>query len=506
MLTFVRNRKGHEASAFSSKPAFGQPDDARAADPLRHEIRPPAGSDGAPIQPGAPGSPLEEGAARPPVAFDFGRMSMLPPGGRPEPRWMPPPPRERAPSTSSVAPPGPVLGVAGRAIQPKLAVSQPGDEQEEEADKTAERVMRMPDPAAGGVLQRKCTACEEEKKVQPKREGAPAGGMVAPPIVHEVLRSPGRPLDAETRAFMEPRFAHDFGRVRVHADARAAESARAVGARAFTVGHAVVFGASEYAPRSNAGRSLLAPELTHTIQQGSSTPRTLSRQAADPTPQTTPDATTPTTAGGPGPGAPAPGAPAPGAPTLAYICTGGPDPTKPRARLLTQHEQNVVSAALWQARSLASQALMVLARRDPRHAKMAQSTFHRALTVEQLQDTIRRIHDALDSLHVNGNLQFGTCEDDGGCNTAGVAARTLLDLSGVLVCSGYFRQSLSANVITLLHEAGHKANIDNSTGNPTANERYCADGLDCETVCDLTGDLTQNVDAWARFISCVANG
>jgi hypothetical protein len=87
------------------------------------------------------------------------------------------------------------------------------------------------------------------------------------PIVSEVLRSPGHPLDTATRDFMEPRFGHDFSRVRMHTDARAAESARAVGALAYTVGQDVVFGAKEYAPASQHGRGLLAHELAHTIQQ-----------------------------------------------------------------------------------------------------------------------------------------------------------------------------------------------------------------------------------------------
>lgn len=102
-----------------------------------------------------------------------------------------------------------------------------------------------------------------------------AGGMMtessehngAPPIVHEVLRSPGQPLDAATRAFMEPRFGHDFSRVRVHSGAAAEQSARDVDADAYTVGHDVVFGAGRLAPESHEGRRLLAHELTHVVQQ-----------------------------------------------------------------------------------------------------------------------------------------------------------------------------------------------------------------------------------------------
>ncbi len=89
----------------------------------------------------------------------------------------------------------------------------------------------------------------------------------APRIVHEVLSSPGRALDPATRAFMEPRFGHDFGRVRIHTDARAVESARSLDAHAYTVWQDVVFGAGRYAPATPEGRRLLAHELAHVVQQ-----------------------------------------------------------------------------------------------------------------------------------------------------------------------------------------------------------------------------------------------
>lgn len=90
-----------------------------------------------------------------------------------------------------------------------------------------------------------------------------------PPIVHEVLRSPGQPLDSNTRAFMEPRFGHDFSGVRVHTDERAAESAQTINAAAYTVGSDIVFRPGRYEPGSSAGRRLLAHELTHVVQQRS---------------------------------------------------------------------------------------------------------------------------------------------------------------------------------------------------------------------------------------------
>jgi uncharacterized protein DUF4157/L,D-transpeptidase-like protein len=131
------------------------------------------------------------------------------------------------------------------------------------------------------LLQRKCACggtpgadgeCSECRKkrlgLQRKAAGPGPGATTAPPIVPEVLRSPGQPLEREARAFMEPRFGHDFSKIRVHNDARAAESARSVGALAYTVGKDIVFGAGRYSPGETGGRRLLAHELAHTIQQG----------------------------------------------------------------------------------------------------------------------------------------------------------------------------------------------------------------------------------------------
>jgi hypothetical protein len=100
-----------------------------------------------------------------------------------------------------------------------------------------------------------------------RRSADGAEPSAVPPIVHEVLGSPGQPLDAETRAFMEPRFGHDFGRVRVHADGKAAESAREVNALAYTVGDHVAFAPGRFAPATVPGQRLLAHELAHVVQQ-----------------------------------------------------------------------------------------------------------------------------------------------------------------------------------------------------------------------------------------------
>jgi len=92
-----------------------------------------------------------------------------------------------------------------------------------------------------------------------------------PPVVHEVLRSPGQPLDLKTRGFMESRFGHDFSQVRVHTDGKAAESAASVYASAYTVGDHLVFNQAKYSPNTYDGRQLIAHELTHVVQQSSGT-------------------------------------------------------------------------------------------------------------------------------------------------------------------------------------------------------------------------------------------
>ncbi len=154
---------------------------------------------------------------------------------------------------------------------------------------TTQALIRRPNsapttrPAPVGTLQRKCACggtpdpsgeCAECRKKRlgtlQRAAGGPAPADFAPSIVHEVLRSSGKPLDAATRRFMEPRLGHDFSRVRVHTDERAAESARAVNALAYTVGSNVVFAAGRYAPQTHEGRKLIAHELTHTLQQAAS--------------------------------------------------------------------------------------------------------------------------------------------------------------------------------------------------------------------------------------------
>lgn len=179
--------------------------------------------------------------------------------------------------------PSPSLGhhfgrVAVLPPQAKLEVGQADDPAEREADRVAEAVLQ-PDALATSV------AFTTETMLTPPLRPVSGGGAApaaadAAPLVGPVLGAGGQPLDADSRALMEPHFGHDFSRVRVHTDARAAESARAVNALAYTVGRDVVFGEGQYLPGTTAGQWLVAHELTHVVQQGSADRRTPERPAA----------------------------------------------------------------------------------------------------------------------------------------------------------------------------------------------------------------------------------
>lgn len=169
-------------------------------------------------------------------------------------------------------------------------ISQPTDSAEMEADQMADQVMRMPEgrpkPIASALdsansIHRKCGACEAELTLQRKALplGQPLSSQV-PTHVHSALSSGGHSLDHQTRSFFEPRLGYDLSSVRIHTDSTAGQSARAIDARAYTLGSAIVFAEGEYRPEADGGKRLLAHELAHVIQQGTGKIPTLRRQRA----------------------------------------------------------------------------------------------------------------------------------------------------------------------------------------------------------------------------------
>jgi hypothetical protein len=194
---------------------------------------------------------------------------------------------------------------AGGAIQHKLTVSQPGDPFEREADQVAEQVMNTPEGAgldqetptlpapaisrwtgnAGDIRREEAEEEQDEDTAETEEEQHEKllnissllsckgrSNNIRPPStkvtkqIHSMHRG-GKPMDTALRDFFEPRFQRDFSNIRLHTDARAAETTKSLNARAYTVGENIAVSPEEYQPNTQAGRKLLAHELTHVVQQ-----------------------------------------------------------------------------------------------------------------------------------------------------------------------------------------------------------------------------------------------
>ena len=158
----------------------------------------------------------------------------------------------------------------GGAIQPKRTVGAVNDPLEAQADRMADHVLHAPE-ASGS------------RGARSLNSPAPGG------------EERGQPLDAGSRAFFEPRFGFDFSHVRIFSDETAAESARSIGALAFTSGSHIAFAGGRYQPGTGEGRRLLAHELTHVVQQSQAPAATPAIQRD--TPGQTPPAQQPGPAG-----------------------------------------------------------------------------------------------------------------------------------------------------------------------------------------------------------------
>ncbi len=184
-------------------------------------------------------------------------------------------------------------------IQPKLKIGQSNDKYEQEADRVADQVMRMPEPKENNATQGKTITGRtktglltgnSEISIQRQEEDilqAKATPGYTPQVTSKVaaniqnLRGGGLPLPPNQRHFFESRMGQDFSAVRIHADSKAADAAQAIQARAFTLGNNIVFNASQYSPDNQEGKKLLAHELTHVVQQGQSQGSSNSAAAAE---------------------------------------------------------------------------------------------------------------------------------------------------------------------------------------------------------------------------------
>ncbi len=171
---------------------------------------------------------------------------------------------------------------AGAKVQAKLSVNQPDDKYEQEADKMAEQVVqrRAEHDKGIGTLAPEASKGLQRKPIFESETDTPGTDIQAkaaePPVKSpdeieprlQEAKGNGMQMDSRTREIMESGFGADFSGVRIHTDPGAADMSKDLGARAFTHGSDIYFGAGNYEPGTHAGKQLLAHELTHTVQQG----------------------------------------------------------------------------------------------------------------------------------------------------------------------------------------------------------------------------------------------
>ncbi|HEX3302726.1 MAG TPA: DUF4157 domain-containing protein, partial [Thermomicrobiales bacterium] len=164
----------------------------------------------------------------------------------------------------------PIHSKSPQGVQAKLAIHSPGDAAEREADHVAEQLMREPQPPATPAHDGTGRPSPFASPTLTRVQSRDPIGVDVPPSVHDVLRASSAPLDRAIGSAFASRLGHDFSHVRVHTDAAAAQSARQINARAYTVGNHLVFGEAQFSPGTPSGQRLLAHELTHVVQQNAS--------------------------------------------------------------------------------------------------------------------------------------------------------------------------------------------------------------------------------------------
>ncbi|MCL2643833.1 MAG: DUF4157 domain-containing protein [Betaproteobacteria bacterium] len=154
-------------------------------------------------------------------------------------------------------------------VQPRLEIGASNDPLEREADVAAERVMQMPAPLSASRTSESGAGGEGKTNLVQLRASAAPTTPASPQLESSLnsLNSGGKPLDASSRAFFEPRFGQDFSQVRLHTDPHAAQMANSLNAQAFTLGNNIAFADNQYSAHSPVGKNLLGHELAHVVQQ-----------------------------------------------------------------------------------------------------------------------------------------------------------------------------------------------------------------------------------------------
>lgn len=347
---------------------------------------------------------------------------------------------------------GATPGLAGRCpdcerrqmlgLQARLSVGPADDAFEREAEQVAQQVLAGP---ATPVGQRAAP------RIQRRTDAIAPADAAAPASVLATLGAAGRPLEPALRQDMEQRFGHDFGQVRVHADAQADRSARDIGAQAYTVGQAIAFAGGHYAPHTAAGRHLLAHELTHVVQQSTGATQQLQRQ---PAPQA---------------------APAPVAPNAAQQPLI--DAARRAAAIRTQvamFRASGIEGERWQ-REARNLARIKFDWPDP--------------NMEQIGEVLSQMGGGLLSVPV---LVAGLGDPE--CGSRAGYVRGLRP--PIVLCPAFFARGTSdeSRIRTMVHEMAHVRGI----GSADAAEQYFP-VFDCDTK-----GAFESADAWSNYVHCLS--
>ena len=349
-------------------------------------------------------------------------------------------------------------------IQTKLAISSPDDQFEREADSVADHVMRIPDSSPQSSVSATKSIVGEKPRRRRQTNSAIDGSEVV--ADSDVPPGVGMALDVASRNYFEPRFGHDFGGVRIHADRRAAELARSVSARAYTLGRDIVFAMGEYAPGTVQGKRLLAHELAHVVQQRPG----IQRQA-----------------------------------------TSSPPPPPPAFSGCSPSARRVVSASVGLARRYILAAMGALENPPAPNTPYAEAlATHFLNPTDQQRRRIRRLYDRIiRSTGLSG--QNFTCAPDPGCQTTlrpQAFWRPSDDL--IHICPRFFGQrgDSTCTAIILIHELAHDFGVDLS-GTHVSNRgsaHYPVAGAGPPTRPMTAAGRMLDPDPYGFFAAHIANG
>jgi hypothetical protein len=330
-----------------------------------------------------------------------------------------------------------------------------------------------------------CEECKKKEMALQRSSSGLGGPDTVPAIVHDVLRSPGQPLDATTRAMMERRFGHDFSQVRIHADGKSAESTRETNALAYTVGRDVVFNTDQYQPQTETGQRLIAHELAHVVQHGraeasgSGALRMGSRNDSS-------ENEAERAANGMKTGSVVEVREA----SSGFLQRWGQD---------SSCKQGDLESHLWPGHALAvkmvGKAISALAI-TPRPAVVTNLLQRYFMTATPNFAEINRVYSVLKSVFERSDYNFSCkedCTDAGGHQTLGITKVYLFfgPTGNVTLCMNNLRRlQVSETASAIIHEFGHRYAGLNDV------DTYCAGG--CPTDLKPEGAL-KNPDSYARF-------